>query len=60
VKEAGAEMFRDESSQALPDIVQELKSETDELIRLADKAFLGMCGIAWEDDISRPCGLIRG
>lgn len=46
-------MTRDKQEQ-LPDIVSEIKRETEELIRLADRAFLSLCGILWEDDIQHP------
>ena len=46
-------MARD-NNQQLPDMVLQIKQETEELIRMADKAFLQLCGIAWEEDIDHP------
>lgn len=46
-------MARNENQQ-LPDRVQEIKRQTEELIRTADRTFLTQCGIVWEDDIEQP------
>jgi hypothetical protein len=46
-------MCRDEDDE-LPELVRDIKRETEELIRLTDKAFLKLCSIAWDDDIEHP------
>jgi hypothetical protein len=46
-------MWRDDN-QELPPIVRDIKRDTEELIRLSDKAFLKLCKVAWDDDIEHP------
>ena len=46
-------MWKDEDPE-LPQIVRDIKRETEALIRLSDKAFIKSCKIAWEDDIEQP------
>jgi hypothetical protein len=43
--------------QQLPDKVLEIKRQTEELIRLADRTFLKQCGITWEEDMEQTSSL---